>query len=469
MRKPSLLSRIKLAGSLLWGSPWDSANRSPNRSPVPGGSPTDHEKELTPSTRNELIKGSRYLAKSSGFTKEQIETMSLYAVPVMPRGQTMSVQWNRDAQALYADRRKVCDITGRHSGNAVQRLICEAVDRDGEIFAIKVSDPATQLPRLQLVETHRVGDFGKGGTRDGFVINSWGQPTAIRVLLDSGVTALVPMNAVIHVFDPTSPSALRHEPKTSAMINHRVDAEEILAIEKKGVKDNLEVTRVTTLAPGEEPTEENIPGMLSSGGGDSERTDVALMNQILGGKNMVMKAGEDVKSWQSNRPNPTFTGFMEHLDRESALGGMPYGFAINPHSLTTPGVRLVVMRAARKAARRSQMIIERYLEADWFFVIGDAIANGELDAIDNWWNIKGGTPKQATVDVGRNDENIRKNIEAGIMSPSEAANETGNDFYDLVDQTAQDIETIEEIANLRKIDADRLYRVLAAASSNPRP
>jgi len=63
--------KIKLldtAFRLFGYSPYESVNPSPHRSRVPGSAPTDTKKELTPHTRNEMVRRSRYLHKNSGFS-----------------------------------------------------------------------------------------------------------------------------------------------------------------------------------------------------------------------------------------------------------------------------------------------------------------------------------------------------------------------------------------------------------------
>ena len=456
MKLPKILNRIRIASAFAFGgSSWEGANRSPNRSPVNTVSPTDFKHELNSYTLSELVKGMRYLRKNSGFVREYVNTMARYSAPVTPQSLVANAAWRKKAEALYAEKRRRADITGRFSGAQVQKLISNAIDTDGEIFVIRVFEYGE--PKLQLIETHRVGDFGTGKTTDGFKLNKHGRPTHIQVMLDSGVLRMVPMSAVMHVYDPDSPSSLRHAPSLSHAINHRLDVEELLALEKKGVKDNQDITRVITKAGNDDFDDEDLRELVGATDDDNvETTDPKSLQKILGGKAALLKEGEKLESFQSNRPNPTFTGFIDHLDKESALGGLPYEFFANPSKISSPAVRLIVARVQRIANERSQIILDNFLRADWFFVIGNAIDRGELRPIKNWHKIAGGFPKQITVDSGRNDESLRRNIEIGITPPSWHYSELGTTLADAMEQKAMDLKEINEIAERHGLEPAQL-------------
>lgn len=461
-----ILPKNREAGA--WGgSPWEAANPSPNRSQLNVGAPTDHKHELTSFTREELIRNMRYLRKNSGFVREYTNTLALYSAPVSPQSIVEDHAWRTEAEQLYADRRRVADVTGRFTGDEVQSMISKSIDTDGEIFVLKVYDRATQLPRLQMIESHRVGNFGPDtNTIDGFKLDSRGKPTAIRILQDNGKSRLVPMRGVMHIFDPESPSALRGTPTLSHAINHRLDVEELLAIEKKGVKDNLEIARIIRLATGTDLDEDEVEEFLgNSGVTEAERSDPKAMMRILGGKAFALQEGENVESFNSNRPNPTFTGFIQHLDRESALGSLPYEFIINPSGINAGAVRLVIARVQRIAQKRSQIILEKFLRPDWFFVIGSAIDNGELAPIKGWNRISGGFPKQVTVDAGRNDESLRRSIEMGLITPSDAFAEQGKTFDEAMEQKAADLKSLQAIAKRHGLNPDELFKFAKAAST----
>lgn len=472
MNQPTLSKRLRMAGALLFGgSPWDGANASPNRSRTLGGAPVDFKQELTSYTREELVRNMRSLRKNNGLVREFINSIALYSAPVTPQAQTDSHDWNSEAEDYYRRARQKADVTFRFSGAELQRLASKSLDTDGEIFFLKVFDKVRGLPLLQAIETHRVGDFGgRKDLVDGMKLNNYGRPVAANVLLDNGKTRMIPMGQLMHVFDPESTSAVRHTPTLAHAINHQIDADELLAIEKKGVKDLLDKTVVWKMLGGDMGDDEFGELFGEDAAGDYidelERTDPQAAAKIIGGKNILAQVGEDVEVFEPNRPTSTFVGFLEHLDRNSALGGLPYEFFVNPSGLNAGAIRLLTSRVERIANRRSEVLLDRFLRPDWFFVIGTAIDNGELAPIKNWNRIKGGYPKSVNVDAGRNEESLRRNIEMGLATPSDAYAEKGEDFATAMERKATDLKVLEAIAKKYELDPDQLFKL---AKDKPAP
>jgi hypothetical protein len=61
-----------------WFSPCESANQSPWCGRVPGAAPRGAKFDLLPGT-GELVRRSRYLHKNSGFVRELVGSMAIYA------------------------------------------------------------------------------------------------------------------------------------------------------------------------------------------------------------------------------------------------------------------------------------------------------------------------------------------------------------------------------------------------------
>ena len=57
-------------------------------------------------------------------------------------------------------------------------------------------------------------------------------------------------------------------------------------------------------------------------------------------------------------------------------------------------MRLVVAKADRRFSYRQLILIERFLKPVWLFVIGDAIASGQLTAVENWTKVAFTTPRR---------------------------------------------------------------------------
>lgn len=449
---------LSIASRLLprvWFSPYESANPSPRRGRVPGAAPGDTQRDLTPGIRGELVRRSRYLQKNSGFVRELVGSMAIYSTGdgIKPQAQTANSVWNRRAEEYFANWSARCEITRRFSFDECQSLVCRGVDVDGEYFIHKTRD-GNQQPVLQLIETHRIGDLaGSSETVDGIGLDSVGAPIFYRLLLDDGTSRDLPAESVLHVFEPESVSAVRNPSTIQHSINHVLDEIELLALEKHAVKDNADVARVLKTARGELDNDSDF----SLGTNAQDQSDPGALQKIIGGKLVALKPDESLDSFQSNRPSPTFTGFLEHLRRDSALGVLPFEFAADSSKVGGAGVRLVVAKADRRFSFRQLILIQRLISPVWFYVIGDAIARRLLEPEPGWWKISCTTPRRITVDAGREAQQNRADVEMGLKTLSEHFAELGMDFEEEMRIRAQNARRIIDLAQEYNVPVEMLW------------
>jgi capsid protein len=450
-----------------WGSPFESANWSPRRGSVPGAAPTDSRNELTPSVRTELVRKSRYLHKNSGFMRELVANMAIYSTGDGIRVQAQSPQpdWNRAAEIYFALWSARCEVTRRLSFEECQALVCRGMDIDGEYFIHKTRD-AEGEPRIQLIESHRIGDnFGSKDTIDGVGLDAWGAPIFYRVLEDHGKGRDLPAEAILHIHEPEWAGGVRSHPTIQHSINHVLDEMELLALEKHAVKDNADVSRILKTARGE--IDDNGDFVVGSTAGSGEPSDPVSLQKIVGGKLVALKPDESLDSFQSNRPSPTFTGFLEHLRRDSALGIIPFEFAADSSKVGGAGVRLVVAKADRRFSFRQMILERRLIRPVWTYVIGDAIERGILSPTEGWWKICTVPPKRVTVDAGREAQQNRADVEMGLKTLSDHFQELGADFGEEIERRASDAKLILETAEKHGVPVEMLWKPSGAALTQP--
>jgi capsid protein len=447
-----------------WGSPYESANWSPRRGSVPGASPTDARNELTPGVRTELVRKSRYMHKNSGFVRELVANMAIYSTGdgIRVQAQSPDPVWNRAAEAYFAMWSPRCEVTRRFSFEECQALVCRGMDIDGEYFIHKTRD-AQGEPRIQLIESHRVGDqFGSQETIDGVGLDAWGAPVFYRTLEDNGKPRDLPAPSVLHIHEPEWAGGVRSHPTIQHSINHVLDEMELLALEKHAVKDNADVSRILKTARGEIDDHGDFVVGGASGG---ETSDPVTLQRIIGGKLVALKPDESLDSFQSNRPSPTFTGFLEHLRRDSALGMIPFEFAADSSKVGGAGVRLIVAKADRRFSFRQMILERRLIRPVWTYVIGDAIARGLLLPVDGWWKICTVPPKRVTVDAGREAQQNRADVEMGLKTLSDHFNEQGADFGEEIERRASDAKLILETAGKFGVPVEMLWKPVSSVSS----
>jgi capsid protein len=441
-----------------WGSPFEAANWSPRRGTVPGASPTDARNELTSSVRSELVRKARYLHKNSGFVRELVANMAIYSTGdgIRVQAQSGDPTWNRAAEEYFSLWSARCEVTRRFSFEECQALVCRGMDIDGEYFIHKTRDGDGE-PRIQLIESHRVGDnLGKQETIDGVGLDAWGAPIFYRVLEDNGKGRDLPSEAVLHVHEPEWAGGVRSHPTIQHSINHVLDEIELLALEKHAVKDNADISRVLKTARGE--LDDNGDFAVGGGGDGVESSDPVSLQKIVGGKLVSLKPDESIESFQSNRPSPTFTGFLEHLRRDAALGVIPFEFAADSSKIGGAGVRLIVAKADRRFSFRQMILERRLIKPVWTYVIGDAISRGLLPPIEGWWKISSVPPKRVTVDAGREAQQNRADVEMGLKTLSDHFQELGADFGEEIERRASDAKLILETAAKHGVPVEMLWK-----------
>jgi capsid protein len=457
------IARLLLPPLLLpraWGSSFESANWSPRRGSVPGASPTDARNELTPGVRSELVRKSRYLHKNSGFMRELVANMAIYSTGdgIRVQAQSPDPAWNRSAEAYFALWSARCEVTRRFSFEECQALVCRGMDIDGEYFVHKTRD-ATGEPRIQLIESHRIGDrFGSKESVDGVGLDPWGAPIFYRTLEDDSTHRDLPAAAMLHIHEPEWAGGVRSHPTIQHSINHVLDEMELLALEKHAVKDNADVSRILKTARGEiDDNGDFVVGPASSGITDA--SDPVTLQRIVGGKLVALKPDESLESFESKRPSPTFTGFLEHLRRDSALGVIPFEFAADSSKIGGAGVRLIVAKADRRFSFRQMILESRLIKPVWAYVVGDAIARGLLPPVEGWWKICTVPPKRVTVDAGREAQQNRADVEMGLKTLSDHFNEQGADFGEEIERRAADARLILDTAAKHGVPLEMLWKV----------
>lgn len=447
-----------------WSSPYDNANWSPFRGRVPGYAPRDAKHDLSQTVRSELVRRARYLHRNSGFVREIVSNMAIYSTGdgIRPQAQSSDPDWNRQAEEIFRRWSARCEVTGRFSFEECQSLICRGMDVDGEYFVLKTRS-RNGLPLIQLIEAHRIGDSSED-TIDGICVSDDGSPVFYRLIEDFG-SRDIPAVSMLHVFEPESASAVRNAPTIQHSINHILDEIELLALEKHAVKDNADVARILKTARGQLSDEGDFS--ISQPAQGSEQSDPVSLQKIIGGKLVALKPDEQLESFTSSRPSPTFTGFLSHLRRDSALGILPYEFAADSSSIGGAGVRLVVAKADRRFSYRQLIMISRLIEPIWAYVIGDAMARGELPPITQWWRISCVCPKRVSVDAGRESQQNRADVEMGLKTLSDHFSELGADFNEELERRARDAKLIISTAEKYGVPVELLWKPASAATLLP--
>ena len=462
-------------------SNFESAKFSNKRSWIWSSWPQDFKKTMTVFDRMETTRRMRYLELNAGLIRQAIGDMALYSVGsgIKAQAESGDEMWDNVADIYFREwASKNTDITGRYSFFELQHIVCRLMDRDGECFIIKTRGPGG-APKLQVIESHRVGNAASGapppGMVDGIMFGPYGAPVYYNVLRSDGSSREVPANAVLHLYEPELASGARAYSPLQHSINNIIDMLEILSLEKLAVKTSSDITRtITRENPQFDGSQSDFEafGQRPQDYDNNSLTDPNEASTFIGGKVLSLAPGEKLESFESNRPNSTFTGFIDHLIRDSLSGFLPYEFTYDPTKIGGASVRLIIAKADRKFQHRQSILMQRFLTPVWGYVIGNAIKDGILPANDYWHRVGWTTPRRVTVDTGRDAIANRTDIKAGLKTWTQHQLEMGNDpkavarelfaekayFKELADEFDLQVSAAIMPENVAPSDVDEAYK-----------
>jgi capsid protein len=435
---------------------WQSIGVTRARRAAYGAEPRDLRRDLTPYDRLTMVRKCRWAERNSGLFKQILADICLYTVGdgIKPQSHASTPEMQERYEAYFAEKAKRIDITNRFSFYQAQSILLRGMIRDGDSFAAKVRNGAGEA-KLQLMEAHRVGDPLEGkvpeGMHDGIQFGPYGEYIAVNIYRSDGSSRQILAQSMMMVVDQEYASGARGVPLLQHSINSIQDEMEILALEKQAVKDNGDVTRIIKKAGG------ILDGDMANELGNATGSYANLAN-TMGGKVIALEPGESMDSFQSNRPNATFTGFLAALERDISQGVLPYEFVGDSSKLGGATVRLITAKAGRVFSKYQTIMIENFCVPTWGYIIGQGIAAGELPDDPDWNRVSWTTPKSVTVDAGREAANDRADVEMGLLSMSELYAQRGLDFRTEMDKRASDMVHIKDLAAKYGIPFELLFR-----------
>ena len=436
---------------------WQSIGVTRARRSAYGAEPRDLRRDLTPYDRLTMVRKCRWAERNSGLFKQILADMCLYTVGdgIKPQSHASTPEIQERYEAYFAEKAKRIDITNRFSFYQAQSILLRGMIRDGDSFAAKVRNGAG-VAKIQLMEAHRVGDPLEGNvpevTHDGIQFGPYGEYIAVNIYRSDGSSRQILAQSMMMVVDQEYASGARGVPLLQHSINSIQDEMEILALEKQAVKDNGDITRIIKKEGGV------LDGDMANELGSVTGGSYSNLANTMGGKLIALEPGESMDSFQSNRPNATFNGFISALERDISMGVLPYEFVSDPSKIGGASVRLITAKAARVFGKYQNVIIENFCVPTWGYIIGQGIADGELPDDPQWNQVSWTTPKSVTVDAGRDAANDRNDVEMGLLSMSELYAQRGLDFRSEMDKRANDMAFIIEKAKSAGIPFWMLYK-----------
>ena len=454
---------------------WQSTGLTRLRLGQYGAQPRDLRRDLSPFDRLSMVRKCRWAERNSGLFNQILNDLTLYTVGDGIKHQShASTPEAREAYNDYfSEWAKKCDITNRFSFNQVQNILLRGMLRDGDSFAVKTRN-GFDVPKLQIMESHRVGDplspdVCPPGMHDGVQFGPYGELAGFSIYRSDGSARYVISNAVMHVVDQEWASGARGVGILQSAVDLVQDSMDCRQLEILAMKDHGDVTRVLKKTGGFMPTD------MGAELGQSTPLTQGQQYASMGGKILALEPGEDLQLLASNRGSQAI-GFLQELERD-IVRVLPYEFVSDPSKIGGASVRLVTAKAGRVFGKYQSVIITTLCHPSWGYVIGQAIANGELPDDPSWTEVSWTTPKSVTVDGGRDSANDREDLRIGLLSFSEVYNQRGMNFEEEAEIKAQNVRYLLDLSKTYGVPFETLSNLLIntapgtveQTSSTPQP
>lgn len=431
-------------------SVYQGANETRHRARLPRADFDSHQ-NLDPWTRRQLLSTSQFLYENVGFAKGAVRDIGRYSIgdTLIPQSQIADKAVRLAYENYWNNWANIPEVTNQWNYGEICRMRSYAVDVAGDIGQIYTQTP-TGFPRLQIVEAHRIeSDPNVEGYRDGVLCDAMGAPAFYSVRVDDGDYRKIEARNFHLLLDPDRVDQKRGKTAFHHALNTLRDVLEILGAEKTGVKVNATLALIIKLATAEA---QGSSAMFGKQAVQSVGDEDLNLDKLIEGMIPRLRAGEEIMSHSSDRPSPTFTGFLDYLLRDVANGlGVPWEFVWDSSKLGGSGNRLAIHKAQRKFNER-QSLMKKVATRDWGYVVSKGANRGDLPYHPDWWRVVWQTTRKITVDEGRDADQNRKDIFAGLRTCSEDFSERGLDWEESRDQQEREIDDLMERA---KRTADR--------------
>lgn len=406
----------------------------------------DSSVDLSSYDRTRLMALSRKCFYNNAIVRGAVRDKAMYSVGsgigIRPQAMSGDAAWDEAAEMWWQNWSRTPEISGRHDMRSLQMMVSEAIDRDGEIFAI-LTARTDGTPAVQMVEAHRIESpdtsAGDTGVVDGVKLDQFQRP--LGYFIGEGEQyprrhREIKADAMLHIYEPERSDQVRGYPAIGVALNSVLDRDELLRFEMMAAKAGSSIGLVIKNATGNIGAE----GFLGDFNKDPSGN---LTRENIFGAGLVprMKNTEDIQSFIMNRPNEKLDAHLEQYIRATAIGlGLPYEFIWDTSAIGGVAQRFIIQKAARCFAARQDVLVNAFLAKLWRYAIARAISRKELPLVAGWREVGWQTPRSITVDVGREALARRDDVKAGLMTLSDFFGEQGINWKEAVTEIAAERE-----------------------------
>lgn len=461
---------------------------SPSRSWIPA-LVQDARFDADSGTREEILRKARYWERNNAIVNRLADIFELYTVgggiPVTP--DSGDSEWNVRAKEYWEESCKLLNLSNRQPFSCDQSLCARSWFIDGEVFILKTRGE-TGFPRIQLIESHRVctptrmADMEGRFIHDGVEVDvTTGRPIAywVRQGVDGDEHRRIKAESIIHIFEPSRVNQYRGLSFLYPILNDIHDLDDLQILEQKAAKQAAEVSNVITNEAGEVSADglrnaRYLQGKQTSAGVDTTEYRTEYFKRSLGGKTTVLKQGEKLEQFKSERPSVATQGYWDFLTSKICAGVGITKQLVFPWSMQGTVTRADLDVAAQYFRTRSAVLQAAFAEVYIFVMEYGAKRDIRIsDPPTDWRSVSMRPPRSPNVDVGRNSSAMLAELEAGATTLDAIYGPLGLDWMTQVRQRSKEVKFIKEVAaadgNLPEEIAGAMAKDPALTQQQPDP
>ena len=505
MRNKTLWQRIKSVASLLFASAAPVANiyeagrrYSPDRSYQSSGV-YDARFDANSASRYVMVEKAREFERNSALVNRLVDLFEQYTtgaggLAFIPSSSDQ--EWNRRAKQWFDEWCKVCDISSRHSFATLQSLIAREWFVDGEVFVLKCygsnqGKGQPPRPRIQLIESHRVGSVGGFGSPDmiqypeqafpavldGIEFDANARPVAYHVKVNDKVERIA-SDYIEHIFEPSRIGQFRGLPFLYPVMDDITDLSDLQRYEMKAAKSNAVTSNVITNAAGEITDDDVVrQGYLNSSknslGESTDEERAKYYRAAFGGETKVLKTGDKFEVFASERPGVAQQAYWDFLISKICAGVGISKLLVLPYTLQGTVTRSD-LDVSNTFFRSRSSVLASHFERIYLFAIGwakdwDPALKG---APKDWDRVVIRPPRSVNVDVGRNSAADLAELAAGATNYQTLYADRGDDWREQLTQRADEAAFINQLAKDRSesgVTAGQISELAAQEVAAPMP
>ena len=351
------------------------------------------------------------------------------------------------------------------------------IDVDGDFFVILTEQPDTGFPKLQFIESHKVGDWGEcydgyvaDGSRyngkrilTGVIVNEYMAPIAYRIKDPTQKRGYqdISANSVVHFADMEWFSQGRGTPSVAAAILDWYDLSETRDAQKMKQKVNSILTLIESNESGMTDIGRNALGI---GGG----TDEPATQYMDSGMIRIIKNGSSLKAHTANDPPEGWMKFTQLVEQSAfyALGWRRE--MLDSSAVGGAGVRGFMADVNKSIAARIEVLESGYKRLAQY-IIAKRAKMGSYDLPDDWWKLSFSRPAEFTVDEGRMRKADLEDLRAGVITNQDIVERRGCNYEDIITQRAKELAMLKQIAEEYGHDVSELSILTKPGDIVPEP